>query len=478
MSRTITEPQRTIAVLDEVDVVVAGAGVTGVAAAIGAARAGARTLLIERTGLFGGVTTAALMTSLSNWLITGDGRQVVKGICEEILDHLVERGATSPQWRSRAVPQIVFDQETFRTVLVELVLEAGVEVLVETWVAGVVKEGDALKGIIVESKGGRQAVLCKVAVDATGDADLAASAGAPYRHTPPDHASLLFLMAHVDLDKTVEYFVEHPQEWQQYSDLVTPLEDFVANWRERGIFHLPHWGAKKMRLVREAIERGDYFRHKGLCRDVDVFGLFAYRGTDEVLINSLNFEVDNLDPRAHSRAELEGRRIIPEIAEFLRKFWPGFEEAIVVQSAPMVGVRWTRWIDAGFDLTREHVAEGAQFEDVIGVVAAWDIHPKGGLVFPPRSADLPYRIMLPQKVENLIVASGKSVSTDGPAGGYCVRDIVSCHVFGQAAGVAAAIAARTGVGPRDVPIREVQAALLAQNVYLGEPDRLAELGLD
>ena len=475
MFGTITEPQKTIPVLDEVDVVVAGAGVTGVAAAIGAARAGARTLLIERTGLFGGVVTASLMTSMTNYLFTGDGRQVVNGVCEEVLEKLVEQGATSPQWRSRAVPQIPFNQEVFRRVLVEMVQEAGVDVLVETWVADVVKEGDALKGVIIESKGGRQAVLCKVAVDATGDADLAAFAGAPYRDTPPDSGSLLFLMAHVDLDKTVEYFEEHPEEWPQYSDKVTPLQDFIDNWRQRGIFHVPHWGPKKMRLVQDAIERGDYFRHKGLCRDVDVFGLFAYRGTDEVLINSLNFEVDNLDPRAHSRAELEGRRIIPEIAEFLRKFWPGFEEAIVVQSAPMVGVRVTRWIDAGFDLTSQHRAQGAQFKDVIGVVAAHARHPKGGSIYPPRSLDLPYRIMLPQKVENLIVASGKSVSTDPRA---LIRAEVQCYVLGQAGGVAAAVAARTGIAPRDVAIREVQRALLAQNVYLGEPDRLAELGLD
>ena len=474
MSGKITEAQRTIPILDEVDVVVAGGGVAGVAAAIGAARAGARTLLIERAGFLGGVAAAGLCTSMTNYILTGDGRQVVKGICEEVLENLVDRGATSPQWRSRAVPQIPFDQEVFQTVLVEMVQEAGVDVLVEAWVTDVVQEGDALKGVIIESKGGRQAVLCKVAVDTTGDADLAAFAGAPYRDTPPDSGSLLFLMTHVDLDKTVEYFENNPEEWQQYCDRVTPLEDFIDNWRQRGIFHLPHGGGRNMKLVQDAIERGDYIREKGACKDLDVFGMFAYRDTNEVLINSCNFRIDHLDLQAHSQAELEARRIVPVIAEFLREHMPGFEEAVVARSASVVGVRYTRWIEAGFDLNSQHIAQGARFEDVIGLVAAYDRHPKGGVIYPPHSADLPYRIMLPQKVENLIVASGKSVSTD-PRG--LVRSVVECYVLGQAGGVAAAVAAKTGVTPRDIAVREVQRTLLAQNVYLGETDRLAELGL-
>ena len=467
---TATEP----AISGETEVIVAGGGVSGVAAAIGAARAGAKTLLIERIGLLGGVASAGLMTSMTNFIFTGDGRQVVKGVCEEVLENLVERGAASPQWRSRAVPQIPFDQETFRTVLIEMVQDAGVDLLLETWVVDVIKEKDALKGVIVENKGGRQAVLCKVAVDTTGDADLAALSGAPYRHTPPDSGSLLFLMAHVDLDATVSYFEDHPEEWQKHCDRVTPLKDFIDNWRRRGIFHLPHGGGRKMKLVQEAIERGDYVRERGLCKDLDILGVFAYQGTDEVLINSCNFRIDHLDPHVHSRAEWEARCVIPVVAEFLRKHVPGFEQAIVSTSASMIGVRFTRWIDAGFELTHLDAAQGTRFGDVIGVTTAYEGHPKGGVIYPPRSADLPYRMMLPQKVENLIVGSGKSVSTS-PRG--LVRSQPQCYVLGQAAGVAAAIAAKTGTTARNAALPEVQRALLAQNVYLGEADRLADLGV-
>ena len=474
MSRTITEPERLIPVLDEVDVLVSGGGIAGVAAAVSAARTGAKTMLIERHGFLGGVASAGLMTSATNFVITGDGRQVVRGIVEEIFDKLAKRYATTPDWRTRALPQFPFEQEAFRVLLVEMVQDAGVETLVETLVTNVVKEGDVIKGVIIESKSGRQAVLAKVLVDTTGDADLAGYAKAPCRDTPPDSGSLLFQMRNVNLDETVAYFEEHPEEWQQYCDRVTPLVDFIANWRERGIFHLPHGGGRNMSLVQDAIAHGEYVREKGLCHDLDVLGMFAYRGSGTVLINSCNFRIDHLDIKTHSQAELEARRLVPVIAEFLRKHMPGFEQAIVSDTASMVGVRFARWIDAGFDLTAEHMAEGAQFDDVIGVQTAHTRHPKGGVIHPPRIAEIPYRIMLPQNVENLIIASGKSVSTN-PRG--LIRGQVSCYILGQASGVAAAVAFKSGSSARNVGIKEVQRELLKQNVYLGTRERLAELGL-
>ena len=431
-------------------------------------------MLIERQGFLGGVTSAGLMTSATNFVFTGDGLQVVKGIVKEILDKLAERGATSPGWRTRALPQFPFEQEAFRVLLIELVQDAVVETLVETWLTGVVKEGDELRGASIESKSGRQAVLAKAFVDATGDADLAAFAGAPCRGTPPDSGSLLFQMRNVDLARTAEFFEEHPEEWQQYSDRVTLLEDFISNWRELGMFHLLHGGAQNMRLVKDAIDRGEYVREAGLCQDLDVFGLFAYREAGAVLINSCNFRIDHLDVRVHSRAELEARQAVPLIAAFLREHFPGFENAVVSDSAVVVGDRYTRWIDAGFDLTAGHVDEGTQFDDVIGAVTAFKSHPRGGVIHPPRVAELPYRITLPQKVDNLIVASGKFVSAD-PRG--LIRGQVECYILGQANGVAAAVSVKSGTSARRVDVRKAQRALLEQNVYLGDADRLEELGL-
>lgn len=474
MTTHIAEPARQTPVLDEVDVLVVGGGVAGFASAVAAARAGAQTMLIERLGALGGVAGPALMTSMSNYGIAGDGRQMTKGILEELLDRMAARGYTSPGWRSRDLPQIAFDQEGFRLTLVEMLHEADVKVLVETWAVDVIKEGSAVRGVIIESKGGRQAVLCKAAIDASGDADLAYWAGAPCRNTPPDSSSLLFFMSGVDYDKIVQYFLDNPSEWQQYQDMVTTLEQFASNWRVHKQFHLPHGGARNMTIVKDAIARGDYVRDLGLVKSIDIFGLFAYGEGSECLINSSNAAIDELDPVAHSQYELEARRAIPYIAGFLVKHFPGFERARVSQSAVVTGVRITRWIDAGFDLTREHVAEGAKFDDVIGCIASYARHPQGGLIYPPYGVDLPYRIMLPQKVENLLTSSGKSVAT-APRG--LIRSIVQGLTLGQAAGVASAMAVKRGIAPRALPIRDLQRALLAQNVYLGDQARLVALGL-
>jgi hypothetical protein len=475
MPKTIVESQRTQSVLAETDVLVAGGGVSGVAAAVAAARAGARTLLVERQGFLGGVAAAGLMTSATNFCITASGRPLVRGIAQKVLDRLVASGGVTPDWRTPALPQLPFDQETFRVVLVEMLHDAGVEMLLETWVAGVLREGETLTGVLVETQGGRQALLARAFVDATGNADLVAAAGAPYRNQPPDSGSLLFQMRDVDLDQTAAYFEAHPDQWPHYCDQVTSLEDFLANWRKRDTFHLPHGGGRQMRLVQDAIARGDYIRERGLCRDLDVLGMYAYRPSGAVLINSCNFRIDHLDPATHSQAEGEARRLIPVIGAFLREHFPGFADARVSESAAATGVRYTRWIEAGFDLTASHVAEGTEFQDAIGVVVAHARHPRGGTVHLDRGVELPYRILVPRGVDNLIVASGKSVSTD-PRG--AVRGQIPCYVLGQAAGAAAAVAAQNGARFSDVKRQEVQRELLAQGAYLGSPQRLVELGLD
>jgi ribulose 1,5-bisphosphate synthetase/thiazole synthase len=474
MQSTVEVGERPVPVLAKADVLVVGGGVSGVAAAVSAARAGARAVLLERQGYLGGVATAGLMTSATNCAMTADGRQVVKGIFEEIMDELAARGATCADWRTRALPQFPFDQEAFRVLLIDLVQDAGVEVLVETWASDAVVQGGKLQGVIVEAKGGRVAITARVTVDATGDADLVAFAGAPCRDAPPDSGSLLFQMRGVDLDETVTYFERHPEEWPQYSDRVTPLEDFLANWRHRDMFHLPHGGGRGMCLVQDAIARGDYIRERGPCTGLDVLGMYAYRGSGAVLINSCNFRIDHLDVRSHSQAELQARQLVPVIAGFLRAHMPGFEHAVVSETADVVGVRFTRWIDAGFDLTPQDLAGDRPFEDVIGTQAAQAPHPRGGVVYLDRIAELPYRIMLPQGVDNLIVGSGKSVSTQ-PRG--LVRGQVPCYVLGQAAGVAAAIAARTGKACPELDVRNIQRELLRQNVYLGDRARLSALGL-
>ena len=468
-----TEQKREIPILDRFDVIVVGGGISGVSAAVAAGRTGAKVALIERNGFLGGIATSGLMTSMTNEAIRSDELLVVGGVFLEVMEKLVERNATSPHWRCRAMPQFPFDQEVFRALLIELVLDAGVEILVETFTVDAIVESQKVRGVVIESKAGRQAVLADAVVDTTGDADIAHFCGAPVRNKPPDSASLLFLMAGADLDQTVAYFEERPEEWSQYQDRVTSLEDFLDNWRKRDMFHIPHGGGWKMKAVQNAISGGQYVKNKGICTGLDAFGMFAYRPMRTVLINTGFYGIDHLDIRRHSQAELEGRRYIALVAAFLNEHMPGFQDAFVVESANTLGVRFTRWLDAGFDVTLEDIAAGCKYEDSIGSIAAYDHHPQGGVVYPVETAEIPLRIMLPQNVENVIVGSGKSVSTAPRA---ALRLQVACFVLGQAAGAAAALAAERKQTIRELPIKELQRILIGQGAYLGDAERLAELG--
>ena len=229
-----------------------------------------------------------------------------------------------------------------------------------------------------------------------------------------------------------------------------------------------------MRLVQDAIKRGEYTRQEGLAGDLDVFGMFAYRGSGAVMINSCNFRIDHLDIKTLSLAEMQARRQFPKVAAFLKKHMPGFEKAVISDSASVIGSRCTRWVDSDFELTKKDADVGTPFDDVIGVRTAHSEHPKGGVIHHPRVTEMPYRIMLPKGLDNLIVSSGKSASTN-PGG--LLRGQVSCMVLGQAGGVAAALCSRSGKAFSELNIKELQTALLNQDVYLGSLERLKELDL-
>jgi hypothetical protein len=466
----VTEPKREIPVVEEVDVVVAGGGISGVAAAISAAREDVDVLLVERNGFLGGVATAGLMSSMGNGFFAEGGNLVVRGVALEILERLVEMKGTSKGWRSPLVPKIPFDPEIFKLLLLEMAREEKVKLYLHTFVASVVMEGNELKGLIIESKSGREAVLGSVVIDATGDADVAAKAGAPVIYEPPGSSSLEFRMGNVDLQRTYEFFRENSERYPSDVDAPRSFEKFERNWLENGFFYYPHGGGRREGsnlyiLVEKAIENGEFSREMGLITGLDAFGMDGLRLNQTVIINSNFARIDDLDVREASEAEIEARRCCFYVAEFLRKYVPGFEEAFIIETAVDLGVRYTRRIIGEYTLTRGEVEAGARFSDVIGV---------GSMGFPGRPYEIPYRCILPKATENLIVASGKSVSTD-PRG--LLRGMTTCIVLGQAAGVAAATSIERGVKPRRLDVRELQSSLLDQDVYLGDEERLKELRL-
>jgi len=472
---TIREPEREIEVLNEVDVVVAGAGVAGCAAAVAAARAGARTMLIERNGVLGGVATTGLMANIGNLYMDGDGRMVVHGLSKEVVDRMVSRGAASAKWASREVPGVVIDSEQLKILLIEMEQEARVRVLTHTLAARPIMEGNIVKGVFIESKMGRQAVLAKVIVDATGEADMAYQAGCPMRWEEGS-ASLEFKMSRVNLDELYQHFKRYPETFPIGMDMVKGFSEFEQNWIERGIFFFPHGGGTKWDIIQKAIKKGEFQPTRGILYLLDATGMYGLKHLDSVVINSNFWRVKSLNTPDLSLAELETQKACYYVADFFQKNVPGFEKAYIVQMATALGIRTSRGIEGETTLTSEDTSSNKliHFNDTIGCAPAHAGFKKTGEFFHRHTFDIPYRIMVPKKVENLLVGSGKSVSCQ-PQG--IIRAMATCMLLGQASGTAAALAAKLGKIPQQLDIRELQKKLLVDGVYLGDDKRLKELKL-
>jgi len=472
---TIREREREIKVLDEVDVVVAGAGVSGCTAAVAAARAGAKTMLIERNGVLGGVATAGLMANIGNIYIDRGGRIVVHGLSKEVIDRMVDRGAASEKWASREVPGVVIDSEQLKILLIEMQQESGVRVLTHTLAARPIMDGNSVKGVFIESKMGRQAVLAKVVVDATGEADMAYQAGCPMRWETSS-ASLEFKMGHVNLDALYQHFKRNPETFPIGVDMVKGFSEFERNWIERGIFFFPHGGGKKWDILQKAIKKGEFQPQKGILYSLDSAGMYGLKHLDSVIINSNFWRVESLNTPDLSLAELETQKACYYVADFFQKNVSGFDKAYIVQMATDLGIRTSRGIEGETTLTPEDTSSNkpVYFDNTIGCQPARARFQETREFFQAHTFDIPYRIMVPKKVENLLVGSGKSVSCQ-PQG--IMRSMCGCMILGQASGTAAALAAKLGETPQQLNMRELQKKLLSNSVYLGDDERLKEMGL-
>ena len=469
----VHEAAREIEVLDTVDVLVAGGGVSGCAAALAAARAGAKTMLLERNGTLGGVATTGLMANIGNLFMDRDGRIVIHGIAKEVVERMVARGAASSHWASREVPGIVIDSEQLKVVLIGMLREADVLVLTHTWAARPILEGDTVTGAFCETKIGRHAVLARVVVDATGEADVAAQTGCPMRWDSGS-ASLEFKMGRVDLEALYQHFRQHPETFPVGMDMVKGFAEFERNWVERGIFFFPHGGGRKWDILQRAIVAGELETARGVLWRMDAAGLYGLKGRDTVIVNSNFWRVDTLHPAAVSQAELEAHEACYYVADFFLRHVPGFEHAYVVQVATDLGIRTSRGIEGIKTLFEAAARAGERQPDVVGCAPVRASFDETGEFFASCSFDIPYGILLPQNVHGLLIGSGKSVSCQ-PQG--LIRGMSTCMLLGQAAGTAAALAAFRGISPQQLQVDALQRELLRQGAYLGSQQRLQELGL-
>jgi ribulose 1,5-bisphosphate synthetase/thiazole synthase len=452
--RRITEPARRIDVVHETDVLVVGSGPGGLGAAIGAARAGARTTLLERFGCFGGNITAVGVESFA-WYRHEQTVDSV-GIGSEIEARARAEGATSDE--SQSISQ-AFDAERFKVVADRLVEENGImPMLHRTFVAPIVEEG-AIRGIITESKSGREAILARRVVDATGDADVAARAGAPVVKNPPGEllsASVMFSLTGVDKRAFIEAVKADPPRYRDWAG--NGEWDIQTDGKEDELF-----SPFLRKPFKRAVEAG--LIPKGLVTMAGTYGTVHDNG-DLTYLNLVHLgEIDGTSADDLTRGEIEGRRQAMHAIEALRHFMPGCERASLRNFGMTLGVRDTRKIDAVYNLTAEDVRGQARFEDSIGIFPEF-IDGYGMLVLPTtgRYFHVPYRSLVPKGVSNLLVA-GRSIGGD-KVSHAAVRSMMCCTVSGQGAGVGAAVSLREGVPAADVSIAKVRAELARQGVRL------------
>jgi hypothetical protein len=442
----IEEPARTTPVLAETDVLVVGGGPGGLAAALSAARQGAKVMLVERYGCFGGVIAQSMVGTIA-WYRTTEKTVDAGGIGTEF-----EQRAKDMNASLQVNHYQVLDTEVFKFIADQMIQEADIVPLLHTQIVDVLLEDGAIHGVVTESKSGRQAILAKRVIDATGDGDLAARAGAPFRIDPKETlegVTVNFGCSGIDLQEFITYILKNPKSISDWGDASGEKEaaEFSTYMRE------PFDKAKEAGEIPKDVRMESYW------------GSFTDAGEIPNL-NAIHMAgIDSTDVWDLTRGEIEGRQRVMWAVEALKKYAPGFEKARLRTIGASIGCRESRKIIGDYDLTEHDVLNQATFEDSIGIFPEF-LDGNGIAIMPStgRYFQVPYRITLPQNVENLLVA-GRCVAGD-KVSHAATRQMMCCTVTGQGAGVAAAISLEAGVTPRQVDIPRVQDALRAQGVRL------------
>ncbi len=455
-TRTITEPARELEIRRRADVVVVGGGPGGLGSALSAARSGADTVLVERYGHLGGMATGGLVTIIPN-LSDISGRQQIAGICQELVDRLDARGAThhpeKEDWgstdpdlvrrytdanlawfyirddpgigRKRVLYTALVDPEILKCELNAMMEEARVELWLHCWGARPIVEGGRVRGVAIENKSGRQAILAKVVIDCTGDGDLLRPSGAECDTRMVEGLRIAafaspFWIGNVDTGRLEEFRASRPKEY----------DALMADLHGRG---------------------GAAFYLKDLlpCHDGVVWFHPFFPSADQSDIREIN------------RVEAEGRRKMLLSYDFYRRRVPGFENSYIALSAPQLGTQGGRRVVGEYVCTARDMTSDEVFDDTVAVFPDND---NGEISAAHPSVCIPYRALVPKGVDGLLVAC-RAFSSDYRFNEY-FNLIPHCIAFGQAAGTAAALAVQSGVRPRDVDRAALRRSLLAQGVIL------------
>ena len=448
------EPARALPILAQCDVLVVGAGPAGLSAALAARRAGADVVLLERFGCFGGVITTVGMETLAWYRYEGTIES--EGIGVE-MERLAAQMGGSIKWPYN--DSECLDADFFKVVADHLVREAGIRPILHCMAVDVIFDGDSnrLKGIITESKSGRQVVLAQRIIDCTGDADIAHLAGASYRKTPKDKMlgmTTVFNASGVDKKKFLQYTEEQPATYADWSRTwdqeTTGKEDVLRSPYLDKEFD----EARALGVIPQNTQNlgGSWsaLSDAGEATNLNLAHMHGYDSTDVMDL---------------TQAEMQGRQEALYALTALKKVVPGFENAKLRNFGMTLGIRDSRKIIGRYNLTSDDVRNQAKFADTIGIFPEF-IDGYNVLILPStgRYFEVPYGCMVPIEVDNLLVA-GRCVAGD-MVSHAAMRNMMACTVTGQGAGVAAAVSLQNKVSTADVDLTLVQAELERQGVRL------------
>ena len=436
---SVTEAARQTPVYAKCDVLVVGGGPSGTAAAICAARGGANVILLERYNHLGGLSTGGLVIwidRMTDW----DGNLVIRGIAEELLARLPADAVAGPpraEWGSQDKARVehwqqrtsahrgvvtwapTIDPERLKLLSQDMVIDHGVKLVYHAWAADPMVEDGRVCGVVFESKGGRQAIRASVVVDASGDGDMFARAGAAHESDIEKDdihhcMNTAWLFGGVDMQRWIAFKAGQPEQFAA----------FMQRGRERcGLFERP---------------------------------FVSWRNDIALFMGPRQAGYSALDVDDMTHVEVRSHKMMAVLLDFYRAEAPGFEGAYLLQSAPQLGVRHTRRLIGAGKMLRAQWPQGTPLADEVGV------SPSLSPAFP--NISVPYGALVPEKLDGLI-ACGRHLSCDVNTHGF-MREIPQCWITGQAAGAAAALAVNAGVQPRAVNLPDLQAALRAQGVFL------------
>lgn len=443
------EKEKEIDIIDEVDVLIIGGGPAGIGAAIGSARAGVSTMIVEAMGSFGGMWTNGLVITLAgfnNWL--RPYQRCVNGVMGEWIS-LAEKKGGAENNRSWVLNS---DAEIMKLVADEMLQKNGVKCLLHTWMADVIVDDNCLKGVLIENVEGRKAVIAKVIVDCTGNGDVFARANESFDISPElQPMTLPFYLAEVQSVGKTDFEVE----------LVIPFGP------EPGFLKEPLLSEYTSRRRDVHIDR-EKLKNAFHIGELPFFGGPWFGGLREKYpwVNTTRVYGSAVNAAELTRAEIESRKNAHEIAAYYKRECDGFQHSWLMKTASTIGIRETRRLNGVYTLTKEDVVSCCKFQDSIAL-GVWpiDVHPPKGQsgmheMYVPLPYQIPFRALLPKRIENLIVG-GRCISVDREAMGS-IRVGATCGAIGHAAGIAAALSTKSGNTLKTLSYKDIQQELINQ----------------